>query len=872
MHDSADYYKLKCSVFNDDKKTDLIGEGWIDLTGVVVPGGGQNDTWHQLEFKGKYAGDVRMELTYYDTRARNETVSEKPRERKAEASRNIGNGNDGTNVSGQRKIGPRDVNRRPLPQRHAAAAEERPALREPAHSAPLPVLHPQDHDQSFPHISGDQSNYQSVGSRRPMDVHRPSHQPQLSTYYPGIAGPYQEYDLPPMDIQSDTFHSSRSYYDPDGLPTQHTNSNSNGFVAHPSRASLPVTPSHPPSQAQYAGDTDGNLPSVDRYRHRSSPSSVPTLYDSSPPPLSSDSYTYGANYQHHPASLPRYNTSPVKNDVFRDSPLRQSISQRDVALDLPPHSDPSDDEGPPPPPPPVHRSSGPAMSSSPYAMSNHDHVPVPQPLNLSSNSRQMSPLDRSPLQNIERNYSPHSSNIDKTGRPPVENDQSHLAYRKQSYSTAKPQSSPGAENIPPSLRSGIAPPGDMVTNPNFSLDHAQGRQSLPPALVPVGQGKGHLSNDDTQYQALQGEDEWMISTPERPYGRSDGRGIDSDPRIVPKRRAVSPKQSLDSDQPNGSSPIPFGPDSYDVFNPSPASSSVAAPESQYATPEQAKEVARQNEVQKLREQGPIIGNDGRVIDPSDHLPTDTWAPEPERKNRKPEVVVRYKTKDGTAQEAGPRGTAGKAMRPHSFAGPVHGGGGSIPASESSVNIAAQQANARARLQKRAPFRPQPIQPSPQTHSSPAIPTVMHGHGYGHSHSNGGGSGGFGTPPAAARSSYSGHSSAYTGGLDDWSQEPTSYSISAGNSPIAYLHGRSPIQSAPTPPDKVPLNSYSPSWQESRSPGGGGGMGAGGGGMDALRAELSTIDIGGAGNGGGGGSSSSSSHIRGSGGHPIRYGN
>ncbi|KAI5294500.1 hypothetical protein KEM56_005836 [Ascosphaera pollenicola] len=28
---------------------------------------------------------------------------------------------------------------------------------------------------------------------------------------------------------------------------------------------------------------------------------------------------------------------------------------------------------------------------------------------------------------------------------------------------------------------------------------------------------------------------------------------------------------------------------------------------------------------------PIIGNDGRVIDPSEHLPTDTWAPEPERR-------------------------------------------------------------------------------------------------------------------------------------------------------------------------------------------------------------------------------------------------
>ena len=39
MHDSADYHQLKVSVFNDDKKTDLIGETWVNLDTVVVPGG-----------------------------------------------------------------------------------------------------------------------------------------------------------------------------------------------------------------------------------------------------------------------------------------------------------------------------------------------------------------------------------------------------------------------------------------------------------------------------------------------------------------------------------------------------------------------------------------------------------------------------------------------------------------------------------------------------------------------------------------------------------------------------------------------------------------------------------------------------------------
>ena len=72
VHDSPEYYQLKISVFNDDNKTDLIGETWINLQEVVVPGGGQNDLWHNLSCKGKYAGEVRLEVTYYDTRPKQE--------------------------------------------------------------------------------------------------------------------------------------------------------------------------------------------------------------------------------------------------------------------------------------------------------------------------------------------------------------------------------------------------------------------------------------------------------------------------------------------------------------------------------------------------------------------------------------------------------------------------------------------------------------------------------------------------------------------------------------------------------------------------------------------------------------------------------
>ena len=55
VHDSPDYYQLKVSVFNDDRKTEMIGETWVALEKIIVPGGGQNDLWHQLNCKGRFA-------------------------------------------------------------------------------------------------------------------------------------------------------------------------------------------------------------------------------------------------------------------------------------------------------------------------------------------------------------------------------------------------------------------------------------------------------------------------------------------------------------------------------------------------------------------------------------------------------------------------------------------------------------------------------------------------------------------------------------------------------------------------------------------------------------------------------------------------
>lgn len=96
--------------------------------------------------------------------------------------------------------------------------------------------------------------------------------------------------------------------------------------------------------------------------------------------------------------------------------------------------------------------------------------------------------------------------------------------------------------------------------------------------------------------------------------RSQGRG-------VPVRKSVSPNPS-----PGGSAP--FSPDDFGVHNPyarPPPTANSASPHSPYQIRPGSEAYARDDT------KGPIVGWHGQEIDPSDHLPVDSWAPEPEKK-------------------------------------------------------------------------------------------------------------------------------------------------------------------------------------------------------------------------------------------------
>ncbi|RPA76984.1 hypothetical protein BJ508DRAFT_213247, partial [Ascobolus immersus RN42] len=82
VRDSPDYKTLKITCFNEDKKTDLIGEVSIPLDKILVKGGGTEDGWRVLTFRSKYAGEIYVELSFWDTRPKDDP---KPSRRREEA-------------------------------------------------------------------------------------------------------------------------------------------------------------------------------------------------------------------------------------------------------------------------------------------------------------------------------------------------------------------------------------------------------------------------------------------------------------------------------------------------------------------------------------------------------------------------------------------------------------------------------------------------------------------------------------------------------------------------------------------------------------------------------------------------------------------
>ncbi|OJD20863.1 hypothetical protein ACJ73_07800 [Blastomyces percursus] len=941
VHESPDYTQLKVSVFNDDKKTDLIGETWIDIKNVIIPGGGQNDFWHALQYKGKYAGDIRIELTFYDTRPKDETVIERRKEaEKVEAKTEAAQ----SSISGPRQAKP--SKRRPLPadptgsspalpsssdrpvpppsrENHPIPTRkpipEPPQPQPPVQAQPQPQLHPQPNPPTqIPRTyeTPDDFNrswappHPNVASKHPTPIHQAYQHtpPQEAAELP--ADQYDHRSQSSMPLPREQVYSQEPEY------SHNVYNNHHQSLDHGQQHSIEQKGyEHPPASITHSRDSYQTPPRQSNYimpapeQYNSSSPSYPPPSRGSPyaaaemrtqPPESPSQSLVMTEPGDRPSQYHQYSPSQPNNDVFRDSPLRHSVNQIDFRPRheyMQPHVHDEDEEGPPPPPP-VHRQvfqqqqqqqqQQHAPPSRPVEYSQNEIVPIPmpEPLNVGSSRTSPMPVDDQ-LKYIA--YSPNFQNqsFSSAERQPIYSASPTPSYNNmyghdRGCSRDRPSTSNGdivPSALVPGYETSIADEADRDLY-NGQLERQQSHAPPPPQPTPPS-------------QLVRASPSSMVERPPR---------TSPDLRHVPRRKSVSPHPPLPKE--GALSGMPFSPDCYDILDPHTANAAALQPAAPaYTTPEGAMEAARQREVEKLRELGPIIGNDGRVIDPSDHLPTDTWAPEPERKLRKPEIVVRFKhapqssTRFSSRESAASPPTKSSSTssssalvmkaRPHSMA-PVQSysqAPATLPLHQQTVNSSVTP-QARSRLQQTS--RPHShIQPT-NNHSSGKASgkDLMSTHGHNHTPTQRPNNVlslrerdpyGYNGNTSTSAPQYVNHSpnhspnnSVSTASVpvshhahSPSSQQLTRYPHSHSHShSYAHYHSHSPtsslISAGPPIPAKVPVHSSS-------------GSGDGGGELDALSEEMRRIDIGVGGVGNGARRGRGRMSYVGSGGPGPRYG-
>lgn len=694
VHDSPDYYKLKVSIFNDDKKTELIGEAWIDLTNVVKLGGGQSDQWHQLNFKGKYAGEIRVELTFYDTR---EQPQEKRRKERAHSTPT--DSESDLSLPASRSLGPREIKRRPLPVSPVEAASaakaplqpEAPLKRptpvtqqpqpEPVH-APVPV---RPRTRSASPLPMQQTEHDDYSQIQQQDFAQPDFQPhsqQTQRPQPHRVERQQPWQQPlgsefrqSQPELSRRYHDSQQYYQdqqPEQLPIAVRPTS-----MYPDEQEIWQLQQQPQRQRPHA---------VHFHSDPISPQHDSTANRPTPPAMNSD--TQLVRHRHQPSDMSLY------ENPHTDSPLRQSMSQQSEF----PYTSQSDV---PPPLPPKHRESPTKRQRSEFPPSAYNApIHIPQPLRVGQKRSSVS--DRSPLQALEDGY-----DLERHAQP--------------QYDLPAPQRNNRYDDSPHYMSQ---TPDQQIELYGRRSTHDMPPNASDPQLPrqrPARQPR--RSSYEIRHPSL-GQQDRFTEEPQSLTSQDvyhSGQDTDYQPRVedAPPSPGLQPAVARKAigDKAKKLNNIPFGPDAYDVLNP--ASSPVTNDGTAYQTPSQAKEAARFREVEKLRELGPIIGNDGREIDPSDHLPADTWAPEPERPNRPPEHVIHIRSKNNR-----PSGARAAPLVIHSRGGSTT----TVQTTTASSPLAASSPAARTtptsfvggrnRLQK--PMPAQARATAQQPYSSPAV--------------------------------------------------------------------------------------------------------------------------------------------------------
>ncbi|KAI9817044.1 MAG: hypothetical protein M1832_004762 [Thelocarpon impressellum] len=832
VHDSPDYYQLKVSVFNDDKKTDLIGETWVSLENVIVRGGGRADGWHNLNCKGRYAGEIRVELTYYDIRAKEEKPAGPRRDSPRESQ-----GRD--TLAGPRQL--KQAKRRPLPADptdttqapSAPIAADRVVPPQYAHTPPQENTYPPEYQQA-PHHGP--ATYNGSPQRYPHGyrVREPSQEPEVQHHHGLVATTAMTlapHDPHPAPYDFDEAAGGRGYApsnvlerygslpedDPFAQPQYDETAPPPAFEPPEHYALPPAGPPPPPAhsgrhaspgfeaaQAAQASTAAHHLPQAQAAPYTSlahpippsySPQGQQQAYTERDPAFSGSSPNRSVAYQHD-------QWQRGSHDVGRASgraDLQSAVLDEDV-----------------PPPPPTHRSGTSQVSLYDGAgQSGYDPVLSPAPLNVSSRKGSVSPV---PLSLSRHGMSASPSSYDAYPQQPSTYAPSiapssapghqHAATSPSRTSNDHPRRRSGEPRqlscrddpfgLPPSLVPGYDPAVAAEVSSRMMTEDRAGRTDRRD-MIPAESSTAPPSYFRTSRSQQDLPSMHQVAAQDGGARRAHRSSV---PLTKPMagsaqarhtmRKSVSPQPSVASGS-TGLSGVPFSPDAYDALNPNASPASSIDPRSPHHATEQGSQSSRSFA------EDPIRGFDGRVIDPSDHLPSDTWAPEPDRSPShstpgRPET--RSRPSPNGAQPMPPsarRPARDAAVRPLSVNTPTYISGSDAPGGNGAL---------RNRLQKKS---------RSQT-SSPGIAGSSPIGAYG---------GGNGTPRSLPR--------APTGEYPLREREnygPATSATSATGSPLGIAARGSPA-GPPSLPPKVPMRTGREDYS-------------------ALSEELRSIDIGGGG--------------------------
>jgi hypothetical protein len=625
---------MKVSVFNDDKKTDLIGECTIQLDRILVPGGGTDDGWRGLKCKDKYAGEILVELTFWDLRPKEKSKEEGRKPRKITAFEDKEANMPRQKVGGAREMGSREMGsrervgtsrRRPLPaspvlrdgsssgeeRKHKERSrEERRATRRSRHSH-----HPDSRPKSSHYPSQvdphEYSHQQSQPPPQPREHRRREHRPD----------PSQRHSMIDINSRHSMVMAPQGYdiggrpeiYDPgDYLPAGRLDD----YQGDPYNAQPPPPP--PPAHRSFQGvappmdhslsggfaDLPPELAFQKQLRHFQSVPAFPQPSLNHQPSFDSRGLQQLQQFHQLQQFTPTY---PETDFIHQPSPRHSphvGYDQIPFEDDIPPlahvstpeSSNPGSRDGPPPPPPP-HR----------------------QPIGMPS------PVIDEPNWD---NHRPKSA-MEECGLPSYESLQS--ADRRPSFDVAQRRRGIPLP-LPPSLIPGMlqieAPPAPLQPRGNYhrpQVEEVQDVQLYGSGPLAAADDLGHGHGPHTVKKKHQAPLPPMVK-PMPIHGERDSAvpAVNAGPSAVrknsvlnlnPERRPV-PLSAPPAEVPGRLGGMPFGPDSYDAINPNPAASLEAL--TKHAPPERM-----------------IVPGSNKVYDPSDVLGPETYAPEPEPRRRAP---------------------------------------------------------------------------------------------------------------------------------------------------------------------------------------------------------------------------------------------